>query len=239
SQSGVISFRRPKDMAEHDINGVVKKWIRIRIEKGDYGEQGNYSLDGDKWIFKDERPLRPPALRSLNFRYREDYRDVRHALAFNDFQYTDVTEVARTEFTIFQPFQAKPEESPALYMGFPIRPPNDALGLYFHLDEELGLGSVPTDEAEIATGELEKYEAMRRLSWETGQRIVWEYWDGREWEPLTIDDETHQISVALTDDELFRRRAEWQAPPFKAKRGALWKYIQLVQDASHGCVTDE
>ncbi|MDQ3300908.1 MAG: putative baseplate assembly protein, partial [Myxococcota bacterium] len=191
SQSGTVSFRRPKDMAELEINGVAKRWIRIRIEKGDFGEQGSYTLESDKWLFKDERPLRPPALRSLTFRYREDYRDIRHALAFNDFQFTDVTEVARTEFTIFQPFQAKPDESPALYLGFTVKPPNDPLGLYFHLEEELGLGALPTDEAEVATNELEKYENMRRLSWETGQRVVWEYWDGREWEPLAVDDETH------------------------------------------------
>ena len=101
-----------------EINGVAKQWIRVRIEKGDYGEQGTYTLENEKWVFKDDRPLRPPALRSLTFRYREDYRDVRHVLAFNDFQYTDVTEVARTEYTIFQPFPAKPEESPALYLGF-------------------------------------------------------------------------------------------------------------------------
>jgi dihydroxy-acid dehydratase len=55
---------------------------------------------------------------------------------------------------------------------------------------------------------------------------------------ITIDDETHQISVALSDDELAARRAAWTAPPFKATNGALWKYIKLVQDASHGCVTD-
>ena len=35
-----------------------------------------------------------------------------------------------------------------------------------------------------------KYETMRRLAWEGGQRVVWEYWDGREWEPLAVDDET-------------------------------------------------
>ena len=29
-----------------------------------------------------------------------------------------------------------------------------------------------------------KYETMRRLAWEGGQRVVWEYWDGRDWEPL-------------------------------------------------------
>lgn len=190
SQSGAINFRRPKDMDATEVNGIVKRWVRIRIEKGDYGEQGNYTLEDEKWIFKDERPLRPPALRSMTFRYREDYRDVRYVLSFNDFQFTDVTEVARTEFTIFQPFQAKPEESPALYLGFNSKPPNDPLGLYFQLEEELGLGSLPSDEAGVATTELTKYEAMKKHAWESGQRVVWEYWDGRDWESLAVTDET-------------------------------------------------
>jgi len=190
SQSGSVSFRRPKDMEAVEVNGHSARWVRARIEKGDYGEQGTYTLESDKWIFKDERSLRPPALRSVTFRYREDYRDVRHVLTFNDFAYTDVTEVARTEYTIFQPFQVKAEESPAMYLGFVHRPPNDPLSIHFHLDEELGLGSLPGDEAEIATTELDKYETMRRLAWESGQRVVWEYWDGREWEPMSVDDET-------------------------------------------------
>lgn len=190
SQSGSVSFRRPRDMEALEINGVAKKWIRVRIEKGDFGEQGQYTLENEKWLFKDDRPLKPPALRTVTFRYREDYRDVRHVLAFNDFQFTDCTDVARTEFTIFQPFSAKPEESPALYLGFTAKPPTDPLGVFFQLEEELGLGSLPTDEAEVATAELEKYESSRRLAWEGGQRVVWEYFDGRDWEPLTVDDET-------------------------------------------------
>ncbi len=190
SQSGVVSFRRPKDMEALELNGVSKKWMRVRIEKGDYGEQGQYTLENEKWLFKDDRPLKPPALRTITFRYREDYRDVRHVLAFNDFQFTDCTEVARTEFTIFQPFQAKPEESPALYMGYTAKPANDPMGLHFQLEEELGLGSLPIDEAEVATAELTKYESIRRMAWEGGQRVVWEYWDGRDWEPLAVDDET-------------------------------------------------
>src|SRR5215510_13184113 len=190
SQSGMVSFRRPKDMEALEINGQAKRWIRVRIEKGDYGEQGTYTLENEKWVFKDDRQLRPPALRAITLRYREDYRDVKHALAFNDFQFTDVTEVARTEYTIFQPFTAKAEESPALYLGFVTKPPSDMLGIYFALDEELGLGSLPTDEAEIATAELDKYETLRRLAWESGQRGVWEYWDGRDWQPLSVDDET-------------------------------------------------
>jgi predicted phage baseplate assembly protein len=31
---------------------------------------------------------------------------------------------------------------------------------------------------------------MRRLAWESGQRVVWEYWNARTWQPLSVDDET-------------------------------------------------
>ncbi|MBK7536070.1 MAG: putative baseplate assembly protein [Myxococcales bacterium] len=190
-RAGTVSFRRPKDMEMLELNGETHRWLRIRVEKGDYGEQGTYTLENDKWIFKDDRALRPPALRNLTFHYREDYREVRYVMTFNDFEFKDVTDVARTEYTIFQPFTPKADESPALYLGFPARPPNDKMGLFFNLEEELGIGSLPTDEAAVATVELTKYEAMRKLSWESGHQVVWEYWDGREWEPLSVDDETH------------------------------------------------
>ena len=55
---------------------------------------------------------------------------------------------------------------------------------------------------------------------------------------VTIDDEAHEISFAVDDAELDRRRAAWTAPPLKATRGTLGKYIRLVTDASQGCVTD-
>jgi hypothetical protein len=190
SQPGTVSFRRPKDMEAVDVNGETKRWIRVRIEKGDFGEAGTYTLENDKWTLKDDRPLRPPALKSINFRYREDYREVRHALAFNDFSFTDITELARTEYTIFQPFNPNADESPALYMGFVDRLPNDSVGVYFQLDEELGLGSLPTEEAGVETPELGKFEAMKKLTWESEQRVVWEYWDGKAWEPLAVQDET-------------------------------------------------
>lgn len=55
---------------------------------------------------------------------------------------------------------------------------------------------------------------------------------------ITIDDETHEITVDVSDDELAARAAEWTAPPFKATSGTLWKYIKCVENASNGCVTD-
>jgi len=56
---------------------------------------------------------------------------------------------------------------------------------------------------------------------------------------ITIDAAKNLLSVDLSDAELEKRRSQWQMPPYKATRGTLFKYIKNVQDASHGCVTDE
>jgi predicted phage baseplate assembly protein len=190
TQSGTISFRLPRDMERVKVAGEVQRWLRARLEIGDYGVAGTYTLENDKWIFRDDRPLRPPALRQIAFRSREDYRDLRHVVAYNDFVYTDVTEVARTEFTIFQPFAPESDESPALYLGFADRLSHEMHALYFQMAEELGASSLPEDESAVATGELAIYNAARRAAWEAEQRVVWEYWDGRQWAPLPVNDGT-------------------------------------------------
>jgi dihydroxy-acid dehydratase len=56
---------------------------------------------------------------------------------------------------------------------------------------------------------------------------------------ITIDAKTRTISMAVSDEEIGRRRAAWTAPPYKATRGTLYKYIKNVKSASEGCVTDE
>ncbi len=61
----------------------------------------------------------------------------------------------------------------------------------------------------------------------------------RDGDVVRIDAEQHRIEMDVSEAELARRQAQWSAPPFKATRGTLGKYIRLVQDASHGCVTDQ
>ncbi len=56
---------------------------------------------------------------------------------------------------------------------------------------------------------------------------------------ITIDSENNTIDVDISEAEMARRRNAWQAPPFKATRGTLYKYIKNVKSASQGCVTDE
>jgi dihydroxy-acid dehydratase len=56
---------------------------------------------------------------------------------------------------------------------------------------------------------------------------------------VTLDADTNRLDVAVSETELASRRAKWQAPPLKATRGTLYKYIKNVKSASEGCVTDE
>lgn len=56
---------------------------------------------------------------------------------------------------------------------------------------------------------------------------------------ISIDAVKSTISVALSEEELSLRRAQWKCPPLKATRGTLYKYIKNVKSASEGCVTDE
>jgi len=56
---------------------------------------------------------------------------------------------------------------------------------------------------------------------------------------ITIDAENNTIDVHISDAEMDKRRNNWQAPPYKASSGTLYKYIKNVKSASEGCVTDE
>jgi len=56
---------------------------------------------------------------------------------------------------------------------------------------------------------------------------------------ITIDAVNNTIMVDVSDEELAARRKTWTAPPYKAIRGTLYKYIKNVKSASQGCVTDE
>jgi dihydroxy-acid dehydratase len=56
---------------------------------------------------------------------------------------------------------------------------------------------------------------------------------------IRIDAKARTLDLDVPADELARRRARWTAPPLKATRGTLAKYIRCVKSASEGCVTDE
>ncbi|KAA8913425.1 dihydroxy-acid/6-phosphogluconate dehydratase [Sphaerosporella brunnea] len=55
---------------------------------------------------------------------------------------------------------------------------------------------------------------------------------------VTIDAETNELSMDVSDEEIAARLSKWEAPRMKVNRGTLAKYAYLVGDASHGAVLD-
>ncbi|MDA8868745.1 dihydroxy-acid dehydratase [Pseudomonadales bacterium] len=56
---------------------------------------------------------------------------------------------------------------------------------------------------------------------------------------ITIDAETQEVILDVSDEVLAQRRAQWTAPKPYTERGTLAKYAQLVSSASEGAVTDK
>ena len=56
---------------------------------------------------------------------------------------------------------------------------------------------------------------------------------------IEIDAVKNSITLKVSDEVIASRRKKWKQPALKATKGVLFKYAQVVKDASQGCVTDE
>lgn len=189
TKSGTVRFNRPPDLQPGEVTGEPNYWIRIRIEQGDFGIPGAYMLDNDKWVWRDERPLRPPAFKSIGIRYQTDLDHLKYFVAYNDFRYRDHSEEEKNEYRPFQPFQAIPDEGAAVYLGFDHRLPNETMSLYFQFQESSVL------EQDFSHAEhLTHYYEKRKTIWEPEQRVAWEYYNGRAWVTLVVADGTKNFT---------------------------------------------
>ena len=59
----------------------------------------------------------------------------------------------------------------------------------------------------------------------------------RDGDMITIDAVNNRIDVDLSNEEIEKRRKNWNKPPYKAQTGMLKKYIATVSSASEGCTT--
>lgn len=55
---------------------------------------------------------------------------------------------------------------------------------------------------------------------------------------ITIDAPARLLQLNVSDEELEKRRANWQPPTPRYTRGVLAKYAKLVSSSSVGAVTD-
>ena len=70
-----------------------------------------------------------------------------------------------------------------------------------------------------------------------------EAWEGgaiallKDGDAVTIDADRKELSVALDEAEMGRRRAAWKKPGPRESRGVLAKYARTVRSASEGLVS--
>ena len=184
TRNGALSFDRPADMMETEVGGQKNFWVRARINSGNYGAPGSYELVGQNWVFKEDRPLRPPCLKSLVFKYVREPKPLAHCMSYNDFQYRDHTEDLLTPYVYFQPFLPDQDESPAFYLGFDQKFPQRTVNVYFELDDT-GAAGGGEQLGGPAPGAAEDDVAQK------GPRVVWEFWDGNRWADLLPQDRTY------------------------------------------------
>ena len=189
SGSGEVRFKRPPKMKRTEIHGEMGTWIRVRIEVGDYGTPGQYELDGEKWIWRDQRPLRPPMVRSMTFRYSEEETSTQYVMTYNDFTFVDQSLAARTPMKVFQAFEPSEEDSPALYLGFKKAFPNETNRIYFKMSQKTSL-----DVDRTHSRYLSSYYAERDRALDAEQSVIWEYWTGRSWSDLSPQDGTQAFT---------------------------------------------
>jgi len=185
TESGDITFQRPKDLGETDVEGNEALFIRCRIENGNFGTPGTYVLEDDTWVWKDENPLRPPWFKEVVFKFQELPHSLKSVLVYNDFVFTDHSKLAAQEYKPFQVFQPVAEESPTMYLGWENPFPNERCSVYFNMLELEGTGG---------RAALRSFDDRSDNYIE--QRVVWEYWNGRQWGLLTPRDTTENFTQA-------------------------------------------
>jgi hypothetical protein len=193
-QSGRVGFTVPPALAATEVNGEVRRWVRARIARGNYGVEARYvpvMVEGQPRHDENGLPIyelvpatfKPPSLRSIRLGYLYDsgQQNAQSVLTENDFAFADVSIPAQTAGATFTPFLPSADLQPTLYLGFDR--PGDAIGfanrataLFFWVSEAL---YDPAVEQGSVTEEAS---------------VVWEYWNGEFWERLGIRDETRGLA---------------------------------------------
>lgn len=172
--TGEVSFVVPGDLTPTIINNVTARWIRVRLESGVFGRLRLVSWHDAVSNKVNQMPIiepRPPALEGffLGYTYRSTRATPEYCLTYNDFQYEDHSRDARFPGSPFPVFRPTDDRTPTLYLGFDRTLPADLISLYLDIVEE-----------------AERIE---------GPPLKWEYHDGAEWLPLSVEDETANFAL--------------------------------------------
>ncbi len=144
-QDGVVTLRLPDTFAKTTINGLENHWLRVRLVKGNYGEDAKYvkieppPASGPAFNFT-PADFHPPIVSRVRIGYQfTAERPPEACLTYNHLTFRDVTAIVNDKGVVFAPFEPSPnQERPGLFMGFSLPAkkttfPNNTISLYTSL----------------------------------------------------------------------------------------------------------
>lgn len=221
TRNGTVSFTIPDNMAKIEVSDQESYFIRARIIQGDYGVPGMYMLDGDKWAWFDERPLRPPQMKSVRLKYEEASQTPPVVLTYNDFRYEDITSSVSEDLSVTQVFEPIKDDTPSMYFGMNGPFPNERVQVYVHVASRTATKIERSRDDEKF---LRNYYRKMEEEYFGNKKIVWEYWNGKDWADLNIVDGTRAFTESGYLDFLGPKD---MAPTRKFGENLFWMRVRL------------
>ncbi|MET9901706.1 hypothetical protein [Streptomyces sp. NPDC006446] len=166
--SGSVRFTVPEDMAQVDVDGDVRPWLRARLAAGSYSHLRLVSWTDTSGVLNFLPVVEPRAPLvdrvEVFYQHASAARTPEAVVVSDDHQWRDLTADLTWPGPGATPFRPMTETAPTLYLGLDGALPADRIGLWLQL-----AGGSP--------------EAP-------GNRPVWEGFDGREWVRLPAVDGT-------------------------------------------------
>ncbi|MCR9140775.1 MAG: putative baseplate assembly protein [bacterium] len=173
TQSGSVQFVCPP-VEQATVNGREDYFLRVRITGGDYGREAFFDNVNSVLI---PATFQPPSLASFLIDYAFlNTDDPEQILLENEFFFRDstaqFTETSTGSVSPITAFEISADEDPALYLGFDQELSSVPVSLFFPI--------LPAPFQLTDTG--------------APPTILWEYWDGTEWQVATFNDDTQGLT---------------------------------------------
>ncbi|MDQ0079502.1 baseplate J/gp47 family protein [Arthrobacter oryzae] len=166
--SGSLRFTVPSDMAEVDIDGDVRRWMRARLAAGSFSHLRLVSWTDKSGVLNFLPVVEPraPMLDSIQvfYQHRSDALDPGGVIIDDNHDWRDLTRAVTWPGPGASPFLPMLETAPTLYLGFDGDLPADRISIWM----------------QRAAGSMQ----------EPSYRPIWEGFDGNVWVRLATDDGT-------------------------------------------------
>jgi uncharacterized phage protein gp47/JayE len=189
-QSGDIQFTVPKGFMPTLVNNEEHYWLRIRLVTKDFSLGGNYvQNEGGNWVWQFSSKVHSPLFSKIRITYNMGVQRPLELFSYSNFVWKDLgTDLKKIEDgedkKDFPVFDIAQEMLPALYVGFSAPFPKGNTSIYVKINDERS----PRPKAErfsfFNEGLLPRLPEKRLIE------LVWEYWDGKKWSELSVNDYT-------------------------------------------------